>query len=81
MVICEMYMLRNGNLGLKMGISRAARTQYAYIMEVLPSPVPTLAPAPTTISSTCITVFIFNSHALTFNTANNEFGHEAIISL
>ena len=29
-VICENYMLRNGNSGLKMGASRAAHTQYAY---------------------------------------------------
>ena len=37
-VICENYMLRNGNSGLKMGVSRAAHTQYAYIMEVPPPP-------------------------------------------
>ena len=36
--ICENYMLRNGNSGLKMGVSRAAHTQYAYIMEVPPPP-------------------------------------------
>ena len=36
---CENYMLRNGNSGLKMGISLAAHTQYAYIiMEVPPPP-------------------------------------------
>ena len=30
-------MLRNGNLGLKMGVSRAAHTQYAHnYMEVVP---------------------------------------------
>ena len=28
LVICENYMLRNGNSGLKMGVSRAAHTQY-----------------------------------------------------
>ena len=37
-VICENYMLRNGNSGLQMGVSRAAHTQYAYIMEVPPPP-------------------------------------------
>ena len=32
-------MLRTGNLGLKMGVSRAAHTQYAYMyMEVPPPP-------------------------------------------
>ena len=50
LVICENHMLRNGNLGLKMrgggggggggGGSRAAHTQYAYIMEVYPLPGP-----------------------------------------
>ena len=33
-------MLRNGNSGLKMGVSLAAHTQYAYIMEVPPPPPP-----------------------------------------
>ena len=36
-VICENYMLRIGNLGLKSWVSRAAHTQYAY-MEVPPPP-------------------------------------------
>ena len=31
-------MLQNGNSGLKMGVSREAHTQYAYIMEVPPPP-------------------------------------------
>ena len=31
-------MLRNGNSWLKMGVSFAAHTQYAYIMEVTPRP-------------------------------------------
>ena len=31
LVICKTYMLRNGNSGLKMGVSRAAHTQYAYM--------------------------------------------------
>ena len=30
LVICENDMLRNGNSGLKMGVSRAVHTQYAY---------------------------------------------------
>ena len=39
--ICENdYMLRNGNSGLKIGVSLAAHTQYAYIMEVPPPPPP-----------------------------------------
>ena len=36
LVICENYMLRSGNSWLKMGVSFAAHTQYAYIMEVTP---------------------------------------------
>ena len=35
LVICENYMLRNGNSGLKMGVSRAAHTQYAYLSQIL----------------------------------------------
>ena len=31
-------MLRNGNSGLKMGVSRAAHTQYAYIIMEVPPP-------------------------------------------
>ena len=40
LVICENDMLRNGNSGLKTGVSssRAAHTQYAYNMEVPPPP-------------------------------------------
>ena len=38
LVICENYMLRNGNSGLKMGVSRAAHTQYAYIWKYPPPP-------------------------------------------
>ena len=34
-----MIMLRNGNLGLKMGVSRAAHTQYANIWKYPPPPV------------------------------------------
>ena len=34
-VICENDMLRNGNSWLKMGVSFAAHTQYAYIMDWL----------------------------------------------
>ena len=37
-VIFENDMLRNGNSGMKMGVSRAAQTKYAYIMEVPPPP-------------------------------------------
>ena len=37
--ICENDMLRYGNSGLKMGVSRAAHTRYAY-MEVYPPPPP-----------------------------------------
>ena len=33
-------MLRIGNLGLKMGVSRAAHTQYAYIYGSTPPPPP-----------------------------------------
>ena len=33
-------MLRIGKLGLKMGVYRAAHTQYAYIFEVPPPPPP-----------------------------------------
>ena len=36
--ICENDMLRNGNSGLKMGVSRAAHTQYAYIWKYPPPP-------------------------------------------
>ena len=38
LVICENDMLRNGNSGLKMGVSRAAHTQYAYIWKYSPPP-------------------------------------------
>ena len=37
-VICENNMLRNGNSGLKMGVSRAAHTQYAYVWKNPPPP-------------------------------------------
>ena len=37
-VICENDLLRNGNSGLKMGVSRAAHTQYAYICKYPPPP-------------------------------------------
>ena len=36
--ICEDDMLRNGNSGLKMGVSLAAHTQYAYIWKYPPPP-------------------------------------------
>ena len=36
--ICENDMFRIGNLGLKMGVSRAAHTQYAYIWKYPPPP-------------------------------------------
>ena len=36
LVICENDMLRNGNSGLKMGVSRAAHTQYACIWKYPP---------------------------------------------
>ena len=38
LVICENDMLRNGNSGLKMGVSLAAHTQYAYIWKYPPPP-------------------------------------------
>ena len=38
LVICENDMLRNGNSGLKMGVSRAAHTQYAYNWKYPPPP-------------------------------------------
>ena len=38
LIICENYMLRYENLGLKMGISRAAHTRYAYIWKYPPPP-------------------------------------------
>ena len=38
LVIYENYMLQNGNSGLKMGVSRAAHTQYAYIWKYPPPP-------------------------------------------
>ena len=34
------YMIRNGNSGLKMGVSRAAHTQYAYLWKYPPPPPP-----------------------------------------
>ena len=40
LVICENDMLRNGNSGLKMGVSRAEHTQYAYIIWKYPPPPP-----------------------------------------
>ena len=40
LVICENYMLRNGNLGLKVEVSRAAHTQYADIWKYPPPPSP-----------------------------------------
>ena len=36
--ICENYMLRNGNVGLKMGVSRAAHIPNMRYMEVAPPP-------------------------------------------
>ena len=38
--VCENDMLRNGTSGLKMGVSRAAHTQYAYIWKYPPPPPP-----------------------------------------
>ena len=38
LVICENDMLRNRNLGLKMGVSCAAHTQYAYMEDPPPPP-------------------------------------------
>ena len=40
LVICENDMLRNGNSWLKMGVSFAAHTQYAYIWKYPPPPPP-----------------------------------------
>ena len=49
-LICENDMLQNGNSGLKMGVSRVAHTQYAYIWK---HPLPPPPPLPRDEAAVC----------------------------